>query len=481
MAKTSFLAIDLGATSGRAILATLDEGKLEMNEIHRFPNAAINIHGKFYWDIFSLYAEIKKGLKACGALGVKPVSIGIDTWGVDFGYVSEDGAVLGLPRAYRDPYTEGAPADFFANVMPSAELYSKVGIQVLNFNSIFQLYRQKQEGSGAQKIAAKALFIPDLLSYMLTGRMVCEYTIASTSALLNPVTKDIDRDLLEKACGNRDLFDKPVFPGTVIGTLSDELAIESGLGKIPVVAVAGHDTASAVAAVPAADEEFAYLSSGTWSLMGIEMNAPCLGAKAQEANFTNEGGVEGTTRFLKNITGMWIIEQVRKQWKNQGKTYSYPEMVDMALASTYDCFINPDDPCFANPADMLGTIEDYLVSRGYPAPASDSDIIRLVYRSLSNRYKEVLADLQAIAPFKITKLHVIGGGSVNPFMNQCTADMLGIPVVCGPTEATAIGNIMIQAQGVGLVKNRWDYRKLIAEAIDLKVYNPGDPYQRQTN
>lgn len=472
MAKSSFLAIDLGATSGRAILAAVEDGKISMKEIHRFPNAVINVLGKYYWDIYSLYNEIKKGLSACAKEGVKPLSIGIDTWGVDFGYVASDGSILGLPRAYRDPYTDGAPADFFEKKVSAADVYSRTGIQVMNFNSLFQLYRQKEEGSVAQATAAKALFIPDLLSYMLTGNQVCEYTIASTSEFLDPVTKDIDRSLVDAACGRPELFDKPVFPGHVIGTLTDELARETGLGKVPVIAVAGHDTGAAVAAVPAENREFAYLSSGTWSLMGIETESPILTAEAAKENFTNEGGIDGTTRFLKNITGMWILEQCRKEWTKAGKEYSYPELVEMAKGSTYSGIINPDDPRFANPESMLAAIASFCADAGIEAPQDDAAVTRCIYKSLAARYKVILDKLQGFASFKISKLHIIGGGAKNPLLNQWAADAIGIPVLAGPSEATAIGNIMIQAQAAGLVKDRWDYRRLIAEAFCPDVYNP---------
>lgn len=474
MAKSSFLAIDLGATSGRVILAFIEDGKISMKEIHRFPNAVINVLGKYYWDIYSLYNEIRTGLSACAKEGVKPLSIGIDTWGVDFGYVAPDGTILGLPRAYRDPYTDGAPAEFFEKEIPSGEVYSRTGIQVMNFNSLFQLYRQKEEGSIAQAVAAKALFIPDLLSYMLTGNQVCEYTIASTSEFLDPVTKDIDRELVKAACGRPELFDKPVFPGHVIGTLTDDLARETGLGKVPVIAVAGHDTGAAVAAVPAENKEFAYLSSGTWSLMGIETDSPVLTEEAARENFTNEGGIDGTTRFLKNITGMWILEQCRKEWSKAGKDYSYPELVAMAKSSEYPGIINPDDPRFANPESMLAAITSFCNDAGIAAPQDDAAVTRCIYKSLAARYKVILDKLQTFASFRISKLHIIGGGAKNPLLNQWVADAIGIPVLAGPSEATAIGNIMIQAQAAGLVSDRWDYRRLIAEAFPPDIYTPSE-------
>ncbi|MBO5916427.1 MAG: rhamnulokinase, partial [Bacteroidales bacterium] len=319
-----FLAFDLGATSGRSILATVGGDKLEMKELTRFPNVLLPLDGKFYWNIYGLYEALRAGLFAAAKEGVKIDSIGIDTWGVDFVYVGKDGSFLGCPRAYRDPYTEGAPEKFF-QIVPRKEVYDATGIQIMNFNSLYQLFTAKNEGSSALEAADKILFMPDALSYMLTGKQVCEYTIASTSQMLNPKTKQFEQKLLDAAGVKSSLLPDIIVPGTVIGTLTDALAEETGLGKVPVVAVAGHDTASAVAAVPAEGEGFAYLSSGTWSLMGIEVKDPIITEDSFSMNFTNEGGVEGTARFLKNITGMWLLEQCRKEWKKkQNVSYSYP-------------------------------------------------------------------------------------------------------------------------------------------------------------
>lgn len=472
MKKYNFLAFDIGATSGRAILGTLQGVKFEMCEIHRFPNAILEIHGKCYWNIFGLYESLKEALFICVRKGITIDSIGIDTWGVDFGYITPDGTLLGLPRAYRDPYTEGAPEEFF-NIVSREEVYNKTGIQIMNFNSLFQLFRAKQENFAPLEGAEEILFIPDLLSYLLTGQRVCEYTDASTSQMLNPVTKQFESSLLEAAGVKPSLLRPLVMPGTVMGTLTGGLAEETGIGKVPVVAVAGHDTASAVVSVPAMNPNFAYLSSGTWSLMGIETEQPIISKASYEYNFTNEGGIEGTTRFLKNITGMWLLEQCRKEWEKGGQTYDYPRIVQMAEeAAGFGSKVNPDHPGFANPASMTEAIANHCRENGHPAPSSHAEYIYCIFNSLAARYKEVLDVLKEMAPFPIEKLHVIGGGSKNRLLNRFTANATGIPVVTGPSEATAIGNCMMQAKAAGAVSDRWEMRRIIAEAFPPEMYLP---------
>lgn len=474
MKKHTFLAFDIGATSGRAVLSTLMNGKFEMREIHRFPNNLLELHGKYYWDVYHLYNELKKSLSICGSQQTELDSIGIDTWGVDFGCLAEDGSLLGLPRAYRDPYTEGAPEEFF-KLIPREEVYRLTGIQIMNFNSLFQLFRGQQEDFAPLVHAEEILFMPDLLSYLLTGKRVCEYTDASTSQLLNPVTKQFEASLLTAAGVSPSIVRPVVMPGTVVGELTDAIVRETGIGKVPVIAVAGHDTASAVAAVPALDQQFAYLSSGTWSLMGIETEQPIITTESYENNFTNEGGIEGTTRFLKNITGMWLLEQCRKEWERAGRTYSYPEIVQMAeQAVPFRCFVNPDDPCFANPASMSEAIANYCKETGQTVPVTDAEFIRCIFESLALRYNEVIQMLIKMAPFPITRLHVIGGGSKNRMLNQFTANAIGMPVIAGPSEATAIGNSMIQARSAGIVSNRWEMRELIAASIQTETFEPQD-------
>lgn len=472
MKKYYFLAFDLGATSGRSVLGIFDDAGFEMKELTRFPNAMTELHGRYYWNVFGLYESLKEGLKACTRLGVRPDSIGIDTWGVDFGYIGRDGTLLGMPRAYRDPYTDGAPEAFF-NIVPREEVYRLTGIQIMNFNSLYQLFSAKRQQYAPLYAVDKILFMPDLLSYMLTGKQVCEYTEASTSQLLNPATRQFETSLLEAAGLPATLLLPPVDPGTPIGTLSDALAEETGVGNVPVVAVAGHDTASAVLAAPAANPHFAYLSSGTWSLMGVETEKPILTTESYERNFTNEGGIEGTTRFLKNITGMWLLEQCRKEWERAGRCYTYPEIVKLAeQAGKSKSIVNPDESCFANPASMCKAIAMRCEATGQPVPQSDAAYIRCIFESLANRYRETLTQLSEMVPFPIEKLHVIGGGSQNALLNQFTANAIGLPVVAGPSEATAIGNCLMQAKAAGLVKDRWEIRRIVAKSFHLQTFMP---------
>ncbi len=457
MMTKKFLAFDCGATSGRAVLATFEDGCFRMEEVYRFPSGIIELGGKYYWDILSIYQHFVQCLDQLEQKGIRPDSIGIDTWGVDFGFVADDGSLLGNPRAYRDPYTNGIPEKVYETV-PREALYAATGIQIMNFNSIFQLYAQQKEGFAPLRHARSILFVPDLLSYMLTGRQVCEYTIASTSGMMDQASRQFNKGLLEKLGLRTDVLLPVIQPGSEIGRYRG----------IPVVAVAGHDTASAIAAVPAAGENFAYLSSGTWSLMGIEVPAPIINEESALLNFTNEGGIEGTTRFLKNITGMWLLEQCRKVWKARGKDYSYAELQAMALSEkAFPGRISPDDPRFANPENMVEEIADQVGN-----DASDAQIVSCIYHSLADRYREVLEMLRGFAPFPIEKLHIIGGGSANDLLNQWTADAVGIPVVAGPTEATAIGNILMQARAAGVVKDRWEMRRLISQTFAIKQFNP---------
>lgn len=450
-----YIAIDLGATSGRVILASVAEDKtLTMETLHRFPTPLVEKEGKFFWDIFKIRDEIVAGLsKAAG----KPVeSIGIDTWGVDFCAVGKDGEVS-MPRAYRDPYTTPELLDEFFSKMSREELYRRTGIQIMNFNSVFQLYAQSKAGDLAE--AEKILFVPDALSYMLTGQMVCEYSILSTSAIMDPRTKEIDNEIL-KVCGlSKDKFAEIVFPGHEVGSLSDEIAARTGLEKVKVIAVAGHDTGSAVAAVPAENRNFAYLSSGTWSLMGIETEEPVIDEKMFQMNFTNEGGVRGTTRLLKNITGMWLLEQCLAQWRSEGRSYDYKQVVDMALSVPESPeLIDPDDPSFAAPQNMPKAIKASLGK-----DISDAEMIRLIYDSLAAKYASVFGKLKEIAQFPVEALHIIGGGCQNELLDQMTADACKVKVVAGPAEGTALGNVMVQS---GLT------RQELPKSITTKTFYP---------
>ncbi|MBQ4278414.1 MAG: rhamnulokinase [Rikenellaceae bacterium] len=470
----SFLAFDIGATSGRAMLGTLDAGRLTLRELTRFPNRFIELHGHYHWNIFSLYEHLIEGLRTCEDMSCPVESLGIDTWGVDFAMVGADGAVMGLPYAYRDRHTQGAPEAFFKRV-PRREVYETTGIQVMDFNSLYQLFALRREGSSQLAAARHILFMPDALAYMLTGSRVTEYTIASTSQMLDPRTRTFDARLLAAAGVDPSLLGEVVLPGHPVGTLTASLARESGLGRVPVVAVAGHDTASAVASVPAVDGHFAYLSSGTWSLMGIESPHPIINDQTYAANLTNEGGVEGTTRVLKNITGMWLLEQCLREWKELGRAYSYGEIVAMAEGGEpFRTIVDPDDPALANPDSMTGAIAAYCRRTGQPVPATDAQYVRCIFESLALRYRHVFETLRRIAPFPIERLHIIGGGSRNRLLNQFTANALCIPVIAGPAEATAIGNVMIQARTAGLVSSLADMRQVIARSVPTERFAPRD-------
>ena len=467
-----FFAVDLGATSGRTIIGGIKDGKIELKELTRFPNNLIEVNGHFYWDIYALYFEIIKGLKEAKNNNYTVTSIGIDTWGVDFVCVAEDNAIS-QPIAYRDPHTFEAMEEFLDKVRTREQVYNVTGIQFLNFNSIFQLYAMNKAGNVALKNAKKILFIPDALSYMLTGEMVCEYTIASTAQLLDPRTKELDPDLLESIGLTRDKFGRMVNPGDFIGNLRPEVQKETGLGAIPVVAVAGHDTGSAVAAVPAANENFAYLSSGTWSLMGIETKNAIITRQSYDRNFTNEGGIEGTTRFLKNICGMWLYERCRKEWTDAPK--SHPELQAEAMKQpAFQSIIYPDDPMFANPVSMVDAIQEYCRKTGQHVPQGYAEICRCIFDSLALRYRQVFEYLKEMAGFPIEVLHIIGGGSLNNYLNQFTSNSCGVKVLAGPQEGTALGNIMVQAKAAGEVADLWDMRRVIANSLELKEFNPTD-------
>jgi rhamnulokinase len=464
-----FLAVDLGATSGRTVLAAFDGKKIEMRELTRFRNPIIHLGGHLYWDLPMLYNEVLLGLRKAAQEGIMLTSIGIDTWGCDFAYFGKDGQLLGLPYCYRDPHTEGAQQKFFER-MPAKEIYSRTGIQFMDFNSLFQLDTIRRNGGSALEAADKILFIPDALMYMLTGNAVCEYTVASTSQMLNPVTGDLDEDILRALGIGRNKFGKLVHPGTVVGQLSPQVQEFTGLGPVDVIAVAGHDTGSAVAAVPAEDERYAYLSCGTWSLLGIETPGAIMNEESFIHNFTNEGGIEGTTRFLKNICGLWIFEQCRPQLKDAPE--SVAELVALCETSDIESIIDPDAPCFAHPASMRAAIDTFCTETGQAVPQTAGDYCRVIFRSLALRYRQVVDILRSFAPFPIDRLHVIGGGSQNRYLMQYTADALEMPVICGPVEGTALGNVLVQLKTAGIVSTLSQMRAISAASVELKTYLP---------
>lgn len=473
--KTYHLAVDLGATSGRTILAAFDGEKVEMTELTRFKHPMLPIAGHIHWNLPELYHQVLLGLKkAASSLGEGETltSIGIDTWGCDVAFFNADGSLAGLPYCYRDSHTEGAVEEF-CKIIPREQVYEKTGIQFMDFNTLFQLATIRRNNPAIIDNAALIQFIPDALAYMLTGNAVTEYTVASTSQILNPRTGDLDETLLAAIGISRDKFGRMVNPGETVGTLTPQVQEFTGLGAVPVVAVAGHDTASAVIAVPTPDRNYAYLSCGTWSLLGIESDTPIINAKSMEYNFTNEGGIDGTTRFLKNICGLWLFEQCRAEWTpEQAPVDNVGELAALCEKSTCDTIINPDDPAFAHPASMTGAITAYCEANGLPAPVTPADFVRVIFRSLARRYKTILGWLRELSPVEIDRLHVIGGGSQNAYLMQYAADEIGMPVIAGPTECTALGNVLVQLKAAGQLAGLPEMRKVAINSTVTKEYLP---------
>ena len=465
--KLNFLAVDLGATSGRTVLATFDGQRIQMREFTRFENPQLPLGGHIFWNLPHLYNEVLRALRQIKAEDITLESIGIDTWGCDFAFFGSDGQLLGLPYCYRDPHTDGAIERYFETSQEtSASVYSRTGIQFMPFNSLFQLDTLRRNGCTALEAADKVLFMPDALVYMLTGEAVCEYTVASTSQMLNPATGDLDPKLLKTVGLNRNHFGRLVQPGEHIGQLTKQVQKATGLGAIPVVAVGSHDTASAVAAVPAQDDNFAYLSCGTWSLLGVESPKPVINKDSFAENFTNEGGIDHAIRFLKNITGLWIYEQCRKEWGG-GEVNS---LNALCLNSHCQSIINPDDPRFAHPASMTAAIRDYLSETEQPLPEAQADYVRIIFRSLAARYREVVESLRRLTNVDIQRLHVIGGGSRNQYLMQVTADALQIPIIAGPQEGTALGNALLQVRAGGHLADLQQMRTVAYNSVELKTY-----------
>ena len=461
MSLRHFVAIDLGATSGRVILATINGGKIEMEEVHRFPDTIIQMQGHFYWDLPAIYKSVLEGLRNVAERGVKVESIGIDTWGVDFAFFGSDGELLRLPYCYRDPHTVGAPDEFFKR-MPRKELYEKTGIQIMNFNSVFQLDTLRRNNCSAMAAADKILFIPDALAYLLTGEQITEYTIASTAQMIDPRTKQWDADILSLLGLTPEHFGPITMPGEQIGVLTEEVQSLTGFGAVPMVAVASHDTGSAVAGTQLDGDDAAYLSSGTWSLMGIESREPIISERSFALNFTNEGGIEGTIRVLKNICGMWLLERSRTEWEEM----SYGDLIAAAEeAEPFRSLINPDAACFANPKSMTEAIKEYCEATGQPVPASVGEFVRCIFESLALRYRQVVDMLNEFSPKPLSRMYVIGGGARNNMLNQYTANATGLHIETGSAEATALGNVMMQAKWAGVVDSIVQMRAMIAESL----------------
>ncbi|MFB3829651.1 MAG: rhamnulokinase family protein [Bryobacteraceae bacterium] len=463
-----YLAFDLGAESGRAILGTLSANGLAIEEIHRFPNTPVRVFSNLYWDTLRLWHEIQHGLQHA-ARGRRLAGVGIDTWGVDYALLGSDGALVDNPRHYRDARTDGVMEKLF-QVVPRDEVFAHTGIQFMQLNTLYQYYSMKLEGAPALESARKLLFMPDLFNYWMTGVAKSERTIASTSQFYNPCSKSWAVAMLEKLGLPTAILPEITEPGTLLGPLLEALWTGEGAPP-PVFATAGHDTASAVAAVPAREGAWCYISSGTWSLMGMELDEPIVTPKALELNLTNEIGAGGKVRLLKNIAGLWLIQECRRAWAEAGHDYNYAQLAAMAgEARPFSSVLNPD--AFLQPGDMPRKIAEHCRAHGVEPPATHGEYARTILESLALRYRQVLESLEALTGARIEVIHIVGGGSRNAVLNQFVADATGRKVVAGPGEATAIGNLLVQAMGAGAIKGLDDARELVRRSFPPETIEP---------
>ncbi|MBD2863956.1 rhamnulokinase [Paenibacillus oceani] len=471
---TSILAYDLGASSGRALLGRLNSRTIETEELHRFPNNPVQVRGRLHWDILRLLHEMKQALLKAKHRGVTLQSLAIDSWAVDFGLIGRSGELLGNPYHYRDTHTDGVMENLSVQLTPPY-IFGRTGIQFLPFNTIYQLAAMKRDDSPLLREADRFLMIPDLLRYFLTGDMYNEFSNATTTQLYNPLRGDWDTDLLAAIGIPASWFGPVLQPGAGAGELLPSVCGELGIASVPVIAVAEHDTGSAVAAVPATDRSFAYLSCGTWSLMGTETDRPVLSELAQQLNFTNEGGVGGTYRLLKNIMGLWILQETKREWERGGTTLSYPELIGLAeQAPAFTAWIDPDDARFLAPGDMTPRIRDYCRETGQRAPEQPGEVVRCILESLALKYRYVLELTERLSGNAFSGLHMVGGGIQNKLLCQWSASAIGKPVWAGPAEGSAIGNLAVQWIAHGVFADIWEARRVIRESFPVEVYEPNN-------
>lgn len=467
------LAFDFGASSGRAIIGCFDGDKITLEEVHRFSNDPVSVGGTVYWDVLRLFYEIKQGIvKAKIAGGFD--SIGIDTWGVDFGLIDSEGKLMENPVHYRDARTAGLVDEAF-KTMPKEKLYGITGIQFMELNTLFQLISLKKYRPWMLERADKMLFMPDLFGYMLTGKMCAEYSIASTSQLIDLDKRTWSKEILDAFGIKESVFAPLVQPGTVLGELSKEICEECGVDPVPVISVCGHDTQSAITSVPCADGDFAFLSSGTWSLFGTELDKPIVNETSMNINITNEGGFDGSTGFLKNIIGLWLIQESRRQWKREGKEYSYADLEKLALAAEpFKCFIDPDAPEFVPHGNIPERVREFCRKTGQYVPETVGEIMRCIYESLAMKYRLTFEKLRECTERDYPVIHVIGGGTKDGLLCQMTANSCDRTVKAGPIEATVMGNVAVQLMSDGSVKNIGQARKIVADSSELKTFEPKD-------
>jgi rhamnulokinase len=474
MAKTKFyLALDLGAESGRAVVASFDGAKIALEEIHRFPNAPVRLPDGMHWDILRQFAEVKLGIaKAVQKCGAGLVSMGLDTWGVDFGLLDKHGGLLGNPWHYRDSRTDGMYKQAFKRVKRE-QIFAATGIQFMEINTLYQVLSMVISKSPQLAAAHRLLMVPDLLNYWLTGKQVSEMTIASTSQLYDPKRGDWSRALAKKLGIPPKILPKIVQPGAILGSVLPAVAEETGAKHVKVVAPGCHDTACAVAAVPAESDSYVYLSSGTWSLMGIETRGAVINEKSLRYNFTNEGGVCGTIRLLKNITGLWLVQECRRTWAAQGEELNYAQIAQIAEAAPpFTAMVNPDEPQFVKPGDMPARITEYCKRTGQKVPADKGQTIRTALETLALKYRWTFERLEELAGRRLDVLHIVGGGTQNKLLNQMAADCVGRPVVTGPVEATAVGNVLMQMVAMKDIKSLAEGRAIVRKSFETQVYEP---------
>ena len=467
------LAFDFGASSGRAIIGCFDGDKITLEEVHRFSNDPVSVGGTVYWDVLRLFYEIKQGIvKAKIAGGFD--SIGIDTWGVDFGLIDSEGKLMENPVHYRDTRTAGLVEESF-KTMPKEKLYGITGIQFMELNTLFQLISLKKYRPWMLERADKMLFMPDLFAYMLTGKMCAEYSIATTSQLIDLDKRTWSKEILDAFGIKKSLFAPLVKPGTVLGELSKEICEECGVDPVPVISVCGHDTQSAITSVPCEDGNFAFLSSGTWSLFGTELDKPIVNETSMNINITNEGGFDDSTGFLKNIIGLWLIQESRRQWKREGEEYSYADLEKLALAAEpFKCFIDPDAPEFVPHGNIPERVREFCRRTGQYVPQTVGEVMRCIYESLAMKYRLTFEKLRECTKRDYPVIHVIGGGTKDGLLCQMTANSCDRTVKAGPIEATVMGNVVVQLMSDGSVEDIGQARKIVADSSELKTFEPKD-------
>jgi rhamnulokinase len=467
------LGIDLGAESGRAILGKFDGVHLSLEDLHRFKNDPVRLPDGLHWNILALWAEIKTGIReAVKTSEDQLASIGIDTWGVDFGLLDQDDSLIGLPFHYRDSRTDGMVERAFT-VVPRVEIFEQTGIQFMQLNTLYQLFSMALTNSAALHSAVTFLTIPDLLNFWLSGRKVSEFSIATTTQCYDPRQKAWARPLLEKLQIPSYIFPEVISPGTTIAPLARWIAEECSGHSFPVIAPACHDTGSAVAAVPATQSDFAWISSGTWSIMGVESSCPIISEESLSYNLTNEGGVGNTFRLSKNIMGLWPVQECRRAWARQGKEFSYDELTKLAgVAQAHRAVVDIDHPDFLHPADMPSKIQNYCRQTGQWIPETPGEIVRLLLEGVAIKYREVLEMLESILSRRIPVIHIVGGGTKNQLLSQFAADATNRLVITGPVEATVIGNLMTQAIGLGEISSIKEARQIVSQSFEVRVYEP---------